>query len=101
MHIPAGRFTRGKQPLQCRAVSLLVGSYTTHGIMLCRAYGNQFVCGVDAKEIVAYLFDFPQFCVDMLSPQQPDIQPQMLAETASGGMPRGDMLLHSAGDDIP
>ena len=96
MHVPAGGFTRREQAPQLRAVAVVVGAHAAHGIVLRGAHRYQFTHRVNAQEVLADLFHFPQVVVDVLCPQQANIQPQVLPETGGGAVAGGNVFFHAA-----
>ncbi len=95
MHVPAGGLAGGEQALQGAALAALIGAHPTHRIMLRRAHRDQLLRGVDTEKIIADLAHLAQPRLDVLAPQQADIQPQVFAEAGARRMPRRNMLLHA------
>ncbi len=87
VHIPAGGLSGGKKPFQAVGRPVLVGPDPAHGVVLGRADRDQLGDRVDAQEVIADLFHFPELGLDVLGAQVPDIQPEMVAVRAFHAVP--------------
>ena len=92
VHIPAGRFTGGIEPLQSVGGPVLVGPDPAHAIVLAGTHGNHLRHGIDPEELGADLVHFPEFRLDMLFTQMANIQPQVIAVRALDALALADVV---------
>ena len=100
MHVPAGRFARREQTLQGRALAGRRGAHATHGVVLGGAHRDPLLDRVYAKKVMADLVDLAQVVLDVVLPQQGDVEPEVLTEAVLGPLALGQMLFHAPRDHI-
>ena len=62
---------------------------------------NVFGDGINTKEILANLLDFPQVLFNVLTTQKGDVKPEMIAIAGGNPLALSHVLGHAPGNNVP